>query len=256
METKDKKRFSPMALCFFGCGGLLLGIFLLFVMGGLFFALSDVQMGPQGINIKDPLGSHIQLGPHGIVKTHRMNVSMLIFPILGMFSLAAIVVGAAALIIFLVKQLNNTENGQKPTLPTKFCTHCGGELCEGAYACPKCGFATRAKRDYCFNCGVKTDAEQILCVQCGVSLKRSAFADVPVISGKKDKLTTGLLALFLGCFGIHKFYLESWGWGIVYFLIGPISFILGVIEGLIFLTMDKETFDRKYNQTEPSPFRF
>ena len=34
----------------------------------------------------------------------------------------------------------------------------------------------------------------------------------------KSKVAAGLLGIFLGGLGIHKFYLGRWGWGIVYLL--------------------------------------
>ncbi|MEM9821177.1 MAG: NINE protein [Bacteroidota bacterium] len=69
----------------------------------------------------------------------------------------------------------------------------------------------------------------------------------------KDKNTAALLGLFLGCFGIHRFYLGQVGLGIFYCFLSLISLtgigvILGVIDFIAFLTMDEETFDRKYNR--------
>jgi len=54
--------------------------------------------------------------------------------------------------------------------------------------------------------------------------------------------------LFLGGFGIHKFYLGRIGWGIVYLLFcwTAIPFILGVIEGILLLVMSEQDFNRKY----------
>ena len=66
---------------------------------------------------------------------------------------------------------------------------------------------------------------------------------------RKSKRLTTLLALFLGGFGIHRFYLGQPGRGIIYFLLSfiVIGFILGFIDFLIFLFMDQETFERNYN---------
>jgi len=49
---------------------------------------------------------------------------------------------------------------------------------------------------------------------------------------KKDEVVGVLFALFLGCFGIHRFYLGETGWGILYLVFSwtGIPAILGVIE--------------------------
>ncbi len=65
----------------------------------------------------------------------------------------------------------------------------------------------------------------------------------------KDRIAAALLAIFLGSFGIHKFYLGKPGWGIIYllfcwsFLPGLISFI----EGILYLFMTDQEFAMKYD---------
>jgi len=65
----------------------------------------------------------------------------------------------------------------------------------------------------------------------------------------KSRLTAGLLALLLGGFGAHKFYLNSNVSGVIrlIFFWTWIPAIIGVFDGIIFLTMDDDTFNRKYN---------
>jgi len=68
----------------------------------------------------------------------------------------------------------------------------------------------------------------------------------------KDKTLTGLLAIFLGWAGIHRFYLGQVKLGIFYVIsmfVG-VSLILGLIDAVVFLTMDQEDFDDKYNSKE------
>ena len=71
----------------------------------------------------------------------------------------------------------------------------------------------------------------------------------PLNPEKKEKLITALLAFFLGSFGIHHFYLGNKGRGFLYlifcwtFLPGFIAFI----EGVLFITMETDEFDYKYN---------
>ncbi len=66
----------------------------------------------------------------------------------------------------------------------------------------------------------------------------------------KEKNVAGILALFLGGFGVHRFYLNQTGLGILYliFFWTPIMWIIGLIDAIVFLSMSKEDFDYKYNR--------
>ncbi|MCB9303172.1 MAG: NINE protein [Lewinellaceae bacterium] len=66
----------------------------------------------------------------------------------------------------------------------------------------------------------------------------------------KDKNVAGILALFLGGFGVHRFYLGQTGLGIFYLIFCwfPVMWIIGLIDAIAFFSMDKENFDRKYNR--------
>lgn len=68
----------------------------------------------------------------------------------------------------------------------------------------------------------------------------------------KNKLTSGLLAFFLGGIGIHKFYLEETTAGVLYLLFAwtGIPSILALIDAVILLTMSDEDFNEKYNNTQ------
>ncbi len=65
----------------------------------------------------------------------------------------------------------------------------------------------------------------------------------------KNKNTAGILGILLGGVGIHKFYLGRIGAGIIYVLFcwTFIPSLVGFVEGIIYLTMSQEDFDRKYN---------
>ena len=67
--------------------------------------------------------------------------------------------------------------------------------------------------------------------------------------GNKDKVTAGILGILLGGFGGHKFYLGNKTKGIIYLLTcwTGIPWIIGLVEGIKYLTMSKEDFDAKYN---------
>ncbi|HAN46160.1 MAG TPA: hypothetical protein DCQ32_06365, partial [Cyanobacteria bacterium UBA8156] len=69
-------------------------------------------------------------------------------------------------------------------------------------------------------------------------------------SPMKNKSTAGILALFLGAFGAHKFYLGELGWGLLYlfFCWAWIPGIVGFFEGIGLLLMTEEAFNFKYNR--------
>lgn len=66
----------------------------------------------------------------------------------------------------------------------------------------------------------------------------------------KNKIIAGVLAIFLGGLGIHNFYLKQIPFGLAHLLFcwTFISAIAGLIEGIILLTTDDQTFNMKYNK--------
>lgn len=65
---------------------------------------------------------------------------------------------------------------------------------------------------------------------------------------RKSKLASALLAIFLGDFGAHKFYLGRPGMGILYLLFfwTGIPAVIGIIEGIMYLLQSEETFQEKH----------
>jgi len=63
-------------------------------------------------------------------------------------------------------------------------------------------------------------------------------------------MTAGLLGIFLGAFGVHKFYLGMPTPGIIELVItvctGGFGGVLGIIEGIIYLTKSDEDFYNTY----------
>lgn len=66
-----------------------------------------------------------------------------------------------------------------------------------------------------------------------------------------------MMAFFFGSFGVHRFYLGQVGMGIgMIFLFSagwrmfgwPVAAIIGVIDAIVFLSMDQKEFDKKYNK--------
>lgn len=66
----------------------------------------------------------------------------------------------------------------------------------------------------------------------------------------RDKNIAGVLALFFGWLGLHRFYLRQTALGVfsVLFFWTGIPFLVGLIDALVFFTMDKDEFDIKYNR--------
>ncbi|MBC1259831.1 TM2 domain-containing protein [Synechococcus sp. BSF8S] len=74
----------------------------------------------------------------------------------------------------------------------------------------------------------------------------------PELSNKK--LAAGLLAIFLGAFGIHKFVLGYTTPGVIMLVItlvtcglgGFVMGVIGLVEGIIYLTKTPEEFKATY----------
>ncbi|SOC44602.1 TM2 domain-containing protein [Ureibacillus acetophenoni] len=64
----------------------------------------------------------------------------------------------------------------------------------------------------------------------------------------RNKVVAGLLGIFLGCFGAHKFYLGKPGSGIIYlvFCWTSIPAIVGFFEGIVYLASNDHNFQMKH----------
>ena len=65
------------------------------------------------------------------------------------------------------------------------------------------------------------------------------------------KLPAGILAILLGAFGVHKFYLGYTKEGVIMLVIslltcGTVCSIIGIIEGIMYLTKTDEEFVATY----------
>lgn len=85
----------------------------------------------------------------------------------------------------------------------------------------------------------------------------SAAPATPAIHRHLGKTEAALLALFLGGAGAHRFYLGSWGIGLVYVLalaVHPaLGMVAGVAEAIRFFSMNGADFDRQYNYRIATP---
>ncbi len=79
----------------------------------------------------------------------------------------------------------------------------------------------------------------------------SVYASIQRVDGeRKNKWLAAALAIVGGSFGVHKFYLHKTAQGVFYILLSWTSLpgIIGIIEGLRYMFMSTEEFDRAYNQ--------
>jgi TM2 domain-containing membrane protein YozV len=125
-----------------------------------------------------------------------------------------------------------------------YCRNCGKEVSEQAVICIGCGAPPANGRKFCQNCGIETDPVAEFCVKCGAALARGAAAG---LGGRKSKLAAGLLGIFLGWLGIHRFYLGYTGIAVAQLVLGLAGIftcgittiaasIWGLVEGIMILT--------------------
>lgn len=109
-----------------------------------------------------------------------------------------------------------------------YCKNCGEPyMSDEAVMCVKCGVAKGQGTNYCQNCGKPVAPEATVCLNCGVPVKTAA-------NGAKSKITAGLLGIFLGCFGVHNFYLGYTAKAIIQLVGTLIGYVLCcVVVGVI-----------------------
>lgn len=64
----------------------------------------------------------------------------------------------------------------------------------------------------------------------------------------RNKTVAGLLAFIGGTVGLHRFYLGQVGLGILYIFFFWISWLIGIIDAIVFLSMDEDEFNARFNR--------
>ncbi|HLO75159.1 MAG TPA: NINE protein [Magnetospirillum sp.] len=73
----------------------------------------------------------------------------------------------------------------------------------------------------------------------------------------KSKTTAALLALLLGGFGVHRFYLGTWGVGLLYLallLVPGLGLLPALAETIRLFAMSEPAFDDRYNLRQVGAF--
>ena len=133
-----------------------------------------------------------------------------------------------------------------------YCRNCDAEIANGAVICVKCGMQPLAGDKFCNHCGNPTPPGAIACTSCGMGLRNTM-----AVSGDNKKLMAGLLGIFLGAFGVHKFVLGYSKEGTIMLVGGLCGFltfgitsgitgIVGLIEGIMYLTKSDAEFEQTY----------
>lgn len=120
----------------------------------------------------------------------------------------------------------------------KFCTNCGAKIEEGQEKCLSCGKVLVIKPTK----EVNTSNENTT-----TNNNSTTNNNNPGVTSSKSKVCAGLLAIFVGAFGIHNFYLGYTGKAVAQLLLTLIGWILcglgpliagvwGFVEGIMILT--------------------
>lgn len=112
-----------------------------------------------------------------------------------------------------------------------YCRDCGQIISNDSLRCTNCGTRKGLGDNYCYRCGSRIKSNSIeVCEFCGAKLNNN----IDELNIKiKNKLLAGLLALFLGGMGIHRFYLGYIKIGIVQLSLWVLGYFTGDITWVI-----------------------
>ena len=88
-----------------------------------------------------------------------------------------------------------------------YCRNCARQLADDAAFCVGCGQPPLVGTRFCSQCGNEWTPGGVACTHCGTRLTASV--------SDKDLGTTAVLSMYLGVFGVDRFYLGYTGLGIL-----------------------------------------
>ena len=130
---------------------------------------------------------------------------------------------------------------------------------------------------FCTKCGAENDSSSQYCGNCQIPLSPVSGGYQPMQSvnqytpgpmtdwkamGAEKKIAAGIVGILLGSLGIHKFILGYTTEGIIMLavtivisvvscgLLWPVMWLIGLVEGIIYLTKSDEEFVRTYIQAK------
>jgi TM2 domain-containing membrane protein YozV len=130
---------------------------------------------------------------------------------------------------------------------------------------------------FCTKCGAENDDSSQYCGSCQMPLSPVSGGYQPMQSvnqytpgpmtdwkamGADKKIGAGIVGILLGSLGIHKFILGYTTEGIIMLaativisvvscgILWPVMWLIGLVEGIIYLTKSDEEFVRTYIQTK------
>lgn len=128
-------------------------------------------------------------------------------------------------------------------------------------SCSRCGALNEATAQVCYNC------QAPLTPTGGYQPIQPNYGQPPAAGnwqamGADKKIAAGLCGILLGGFGVHKFILGYKTEGLIMLLVtlltcgmaGFITGIIGLVEGVIYLTKSDEEFVRTYIQGQKGWF--
>ena len=124
---------------------------------------------------------------------------------------------------------------------------------------------------YCTKCGAPNDDLAPACANCQAPLSPVGYQPMQSVNqgasgamtdwqalGADKKIVAGICGILVGGFGVHKFILGYTNEGIIQLVITLLTCgaggIIGIIEGIIYLTKSDEDFVRTYIQNKKGWF--
>jgi TM2 domain-containing membrane protein YozV len=127
---------------------------------------------------------------------------------------------------------------------------------------------------YCTKCGAINDDTAQFCANCQAVLTSVSTGYQPLQSvnpqaltdwksmGADKKIVAGILGILVGSLGVHKFILGYTTEGVIMLLVtvltcgiaGIAMSIIGIVEGIMYLTKSDEDFVRTYIQNKKGWF--
>ena len=129
-----------------------------------------------------------------------------------------------------------------------FCTECITEV-NGKYHCKDCIEEKISSQEKKIERLENKNQTPLVFMNAGGGSSSSAAVATTSKRYNRSRITAIILALALGIFGAHHFYLGNTMWGIVYLIFcwTCIPLIAGWIEAILYFMMSDEAFDRRYN---------